>query len=129
MHSVTTWYAFDETEFDSKEECEEYERTTLDLINSVMFFDYEMNYLKDPTVADIEELAFYMIITDVKKAEALFDYLPRYISFEAPNRIENGSMFEYDKDDCSWIDLQYEYVVIGARLERLVKAYQEAITN
>ena len=76
MRSETTWYAFDETEFDNKEECEEYEKKILDMINSVMFFDYDMNHIKNPTIGDIESLAFYMVIKDAKKAKELFDYLP-----------------------------------------------------
>lgn len=126
MRSETTWYAFDDTEFDSKEECEEYERTTLDLLNSVMFFDDKMKLLKNPSFGDIESYAFRMIVLDAEKAKELFEYLPQYISFEPPNYIENGSKFEFNEDDQSWVDLQYEYDVIGAKLARLKKAYEES---
>lgn len=130
MRSETTWYAFDETEFDNKEECEEYEKKTLDMINSVMFFDYDMNHIKNPTIGDIESLAFYMVIKDAKKAKELFDYLPQYVSFETPRfGYENGDKFEFNEAAEEWINIDEEHRRILDKVNRFNEALEKILNK
>lgn len=130
MRSETTWYAFDETEFDSREECEEYEKKTLDMINSVIFFDCDMNQMTNPTIEDIESLAFYMVIKDAKKAKELFDYFPHYISFEAPSiGYKNGDRFEFDEVAEEWINIDEEHRRILDKVNRFNKALEKVLNE
>ena len=130
MRSETTWYAFDETEFYNKEECEEYEKKILDMVNSVIFFDYDMNQMTNPTIGDIESLAFYMVIKDAKKAKELFDYLPHYISFETPRfNYENGDKFEFDEVAEEWINIDEEHRRILDKVNRFNKALEKILNE
>lgn len=57
MREITIYYAYDDSEFDTREACEAYEKQVYDTLVSISqkytFFDADMNVLFPPTNVDI----------------------------------------------------------------------------
>lgn len=107
MRTETTYYAFDETEFDNEQDCLAYEESLNRSMASVIFFNENRKRIVQPTCEDIECYAMYMKIVDADKAEEIFDWLPAYISFEKPKgKLKNGTLYSYNCDNGGWDDMQ-----------------------
>lgn len=111
MRIETTYIADDGTEFDTEEECREYEGEFKQLMSSVQFFDD--NFIMRYTLEDIERDAVYAYIRDSKKAERLFDRLPSMISFEPPFSVS------YKSGDILWYTDNGEWLNVNSEINRL----------
>ena len=104
MRSETTYYAFDDTEFYSAEECIAYEKSVSEQMTAAEFYDDEMNLVdvqKDGT-GD----AYYIRIINAEKAHGLFSWLNDQYGFEYPQgAFEDGDVFSYDTRCDEWINL------------------------
>lgn len=104
MRSETTYYAFDDTEFFSEEECLAYEKYVSEHMTAAEFYDDEMNLVdaqKDGT-GD----AYYIRIINAEKAPGLFSWLNDQYGFEYPQgEFEDGDVFSYDTRCDEWINL------------------------
>lgn len=104
MRSETTYYAFDDTEFYSAEECLAYEKSVSEQMTAAEFYDDEMNLVdvqKDGT-GD----AYYIRIINAEKAPGLFSWLNDQYGFEYPQgEFEDGDVFSYDTRCDEWINL------------------------
>lgn len=104
MRSETTYYAFDDTEFYSAEECIAYEKSVSEQMTAAEFYDDEMNLVdvqKDGT-GD----AYYIRIINAEKAPGLFSWLNDQYGFEYPQgEFEDGDVFSYDTRCDEWINL------------------------
>jgi hypothetical protein len=105
MRSETTYYAFDDTEFCSEEECLAYEKYVSEHMTAAEFYDDEMNLVdvqKDGTGN-----VYYIRIINAEKAPGLFSWLNDQYGFEYPQgEFEDGDVFSYDvRDYDSWINL------------------------
>ena len=99
MRKEVHYFADDGTEFDTEEECLEYERTFKDQITAVRFFDDDYDELSD--LEHIEGYGVYMYIVDRDKAELLFNRLVEYISFDKPDfDVSNGDVLQWT--DAGW---------------------------
>ena len=111
MRTEIHYFADDETEFDTEEECRAYEEEFMDLLSSVQFFDE--NFITVRTVEDIETDAVFMYIKDSLKACDLFDRLCGWISFEAPYGVP------YYNGDILWMKDTGEWINIGMEIDRM----------
>ena len=104
MRSETTYYAFDDTEFYSAEECLAYEKSVSEQMTAAEFYDDEMNLVdvqKDGT-GD----AYYIRIINAEKAPGLFSWLNDQYGFEYPQgEFEDGDVFSYYTRCDEWINL------------------------
>lgn len=105
MRSETTYYAFDDTEFFSEEECLAYEKYVSEHMTAAEFYDDEMNLVdvqKDGTGN-----VYYIRIISAEKAPGLFSWLNDQYGFDYPQgEFEDGDVFSYDvRDYDSWINL------------------------
>lgn len=105
MRSETTYYAFDDTEFYSAEECLAYEKSVSEQMTAAKFYDDEMNLVdaqKDGT-GD----AYYIRIVNAEKAPALFRWLNDQFGMEHPEDgdYEDGDLYVYDCDHDEWVNL------------------------
>lgn len=97
------YFADDDTEFDTEEECLEYERTFKDQLKAVRFFDDEFDEVTD--FERIESYGVYMYIVDRDKAELLFERLGEYISFDAPDfGVADGDVIMWQDD--GWVSIR-----------------------
>ena len=111
MRTEIHYFADDETEFDTEEECRAYEEEFKDLLSSVQFFDE--NFIQIRTVEDIEMNVVFMYIKDFLKAYDLFNRLCSWISFEVPYNVP------YYNGDILWMNDTGEWINVGREINRL----------
>lgn len=113
MRKEITYYAFDDTEFDTEEECLEYERNVNVNYSSVIFlnskFDvielneiHEMDVLED-AVCEVQ----YIKIIDAEKAKHLFDWIVSFVGMNTDGleEITDGMWLAYDDENAdAWYD-------------------------
>ena len=99
MRVETHYFADDDTEFDTEEECLAYERTFKEQLDAVLFFTDDFEEVT--SVEDIDGYGVYMLIKDRDKAECLFDRLGEYISFDKPDfGVSTGDVLQWT--DAGW---------------------------
>lgn len=108
MRTETTYYAFDDTSFSTKEACEEYERNITENYLSVVFFDEDLKVIDLKKYNELNGLedavanSFYIKIVNAEHAERFFDWLRLSIgmNFDGfPDEFEDGMWLAYDNDD------------------------------
>lgn len=121
MRSETTYYAFDDTEFDSAAECLEYEEKLTQSMGSVAIFDADMCRLEEPSLMDIESDASFFVVLNAERAETLFDWLYEQISFGEVDDFSDGSVLRYSSETGRWADLRDEVDSLNELIARLSK--------
>ena len=114
MRKETTYYAFDDTSFSTKEACEEYERKITEDYLSVVFFDENLKvidlkkYKKLDDFEDAVASSFYIKIVNAEHAERFFSWLRLSIgmNFDGfPDEFEDGMWLAYDDENAyAWYD-------------------------
>lgn len=105
MRIERTYIAFDENEFDDKEECFAYEEYVRENMTAAIFYDDERK------VVDVENEgtrdAFFIRIVNAEKAPAMFRWLYDQFGMEHPEDgdYEDGDLYVYDCDHDEWINL------------------------
>ena len=124
MRIETTYIADDGNEFDTEEECREYEDEFKQLMSSVQFFDEY--FIKCHTPEDIESDAVYVYIRDSKKAEKLFDRLFNMISFEVPFFVsyKSGDILWYTENG-EWVNVNAEISLLATIKDTILKEKDE----
>lgn len=119
MRIEITYYAVDDTEFDSKQECEAYEKELENRFNSVQFFDEDCKPI--PNALDkIEAYAFFIRVHDAMNAQRLFHWLTYQCSFQEPEcSYDRGDVLHWDvRHDC-WENLTRERERIANYIRRV----------
>lgn len=122
MRSVTKYYAFDGTEFDTAEECLAYEAELHHRLNEVViFFDSNRNILVDPTPDIVNDKAYYMYILNKAGCEDLFNWLIREVGFVEPTcRFLQNEVLCWDNDKETWKNMTVEYKVLKIQHDSIV---------
>lgn len=106
MRKETKFYAFDDTEFDSEDECLVYEKRAKSFLCGARFFDEECKEL----VVDLDnpeplEYAFFAHILDASAAASLFSWLKEYTGMDIPNgEFHDNDLWYYDDDRYEWVN-------------------------
>lgn len=109
MRIETKYFAFDETEFNTEEECLTYEAKQNALWGSVVLLDEEFHGPK-PGIGMLEfaGCAIYVKVLDAEKAGKLINWLYEYSGTSMPpvDMIYNGGVYKYDENAPEdWVDL------------------------
>ena len=108
MRSETTYYAFDDTEFYSEEECLAYEEKIKNSLLGVSFFDEKTN----PVIIDSPENAerfgdtMYFLVTEEDAAQDYLNWIKDYTGMDVPEETKwcKGDVWFYDDDNYEWIN-------------------------
>lgn len=122
MRIETKYFADDDTEFESEEECRAYEQFQKDCMGAVAIFDDDMNYMDSPTLEEIESYAFYIFIRSGAKAESLFSWLKEQISFDDDGikyPLVAGELYAFSADNGKWYDMDEQLASLAANVERM----------
>lgn len=122
MRIETKYFADDDTEFETEEECREYEQFRKDCMESIAIFGDDMGYIESPTLEQVESYAFYIYIKDVQKAVALFSWLREQISFDAEGityPLVTGTLYAFDAETGKWYDMDARMKFLAANIERM----------
>lgn len=135
MRTETTYISDDGTEFESEEECRQYEENFYTDMSCVVFLDDEFRVIGaapyDPSkkLFDIEDYAFYAYIKDAERAKALFGKLPWLISISIPEcSYRDGDTLAID-DHGDWSNLKTEEYALMSRRIKAESAVLEAETG
>lgn len=107
MRSETTYYAFDDTEFDTAEECIAYEEKIKNSLLGVRFFDEKMNpvIIDSPDNAERFGDAMYLLITEEDAARDYLNWIKDYTGIDTPESDwHNGDVWFYDDDKYEWVN-------------------------
>lgn len=127
MRVETTYFAFDETEFDNEADCLAYEEKLNGLWGGVVFLDEEFRRPKpgaDP-VEFIQYNAIYVKVLDAMKAVELFQWLYGYEGLTMPpaDMIYAGGVYKYDSDaPHDWVDLTERLREVTVEMDSIEKA-------
>ena len=114
------YVADDGEEFETKEECEQYERR-FEKAWSIDFFDGNFNNLnKEQDMASKLEKTFYMFIKNAEAAKEFFNIAGWEIGCSVPTEdlVEDKTIIAYDESDYCWYNLT-------KKLEELSKIKRE----
>ena len=119
MREITTYIAFDDKEFDNREECQEYEAKAYDLVYSIgekyEFYDKDMNIILAPFASpNVEDW-----LTWLDNAYSDCVYIKRYKALNSQEEAiidenigccmlnyafkEDIGLFKYDISESKWI--------------------------
>lgn len=122
MRVEVTYYADDDTEFASREECEAYEKAQSQMMDAVAFFDDNCQRME--TMQDIERYATYILILDDHKAEETFVFVEAYIGQTMPRfEVHNGDVLYWNGEfSSSWENLEKKAEQIFETVGKIRKA-------
>lgn len=103
MRQHITYIADDGTVFDTEGECIEYEKAQSIGINSVAFFDDRGIIFENPSIDQIETVAWYMKVFNADSAKELFMDLARMYSFDPPHcEFFDEDILRWDAEADGW---------------------------
>lgn len=130
MEIRTTYISDDGTEFDTEEECLEYEAVYKDT-SSVVLLDDEKRPLDMSDLAGAFDSCIYIHIVKEQEARLLLDYVESYCGCGLPrDGIKEGHTYVYDdyygfSGNNYWVDLDELYDEVASKY----KAVKEAISK
>jgi hypothetical protein len=125
MKIVYTYIADDGTEFDSKYECEEYEKKQQVNFESVILLDDEFNRLFELS-ENTFEVMWYMKILDGDKASDLMKWAHDYTGIcmdGLPERLKDEEVYAWDDDRGEW----YNPAELAVRYKNIWDAIEKAV--
>lgn len=121
MTEKTIYIACDGEEFDTAEECREYEENIKEM-PGILCFDEKLHYL-DPSEIGVEDAwkeSRTLFIVNDTEAEKTIRFLDQY-GCCSPDAYKTGDLLQYDPDNDIWVNMMDEYarqtanVVMSAR--------------
>ena len=106
MRIEIIYYADDDTEFSTKEECLDYEAKKQADFESILFFDDSFGHL-DELSLNTFECVWYMKILDGEKASRLLQWQYDYYGVcmdGLPKELHAGEIYAWDNDSGEWYD-------------------------
>ena len=129
MRIEVHYFADDDTEFDTREECEAYERSLRVNFESITFFDRELNIMhpeKDGADA-IAANSMYLKILDSEKAAHLINWLYGYVGMciDGLGDLVTGDIYAWDGDEYGWFCPSRKL----RELQKIVDAVEKAVSQ
>lgn len=112
------YIADDGEEFETEEECLEYEEQ-LRCIDGVDMFTYTFEKCNQGGLEAFEH-ATYMFISDPDRAEKYFEYVQREGGYDTPGYFIPGDCLRYDERSDSWINMRDEIQELQDNLLKLM---------
>ena len=113
MRKEITYYAFDDTEFDTEEACLEYEQNLRLDLSSFLLLNKKFEAIELKNLSDLNALdkaiseTFYIKILNVEIAERFFNWIMLTVGMNMdgfPEEFADGMWLAYDDDNGVWFD-------------------------
>ena len=120
MTTRITYIACDGEEFETEQECLEYEKS-MDSTDCLMMFDNDLNVLRDEDQGRNAEYSNYIYILDAEKAMKFFKWASINYGYTFPDNVETGRLYSYDDRSDSWEDMNEKVDMLVKRRDYLLK--------
>ena len=123
MRVESTYYAFDDTEFYTEEECLNYEKMIRTKLDAIVFFDSNRKRMDSENPYEIATDAIYAYIVRKEDADDLIEWLANTSGYtiDGMEGISNGDIFKYDSDDDEWHNMKRTIADLTVELEEIEK--------
>jgi hypothetical protein len=122
MRAETKYYAYDDTEFESEDECLLYEKRLRGSLCGARFFDVEGREITfDPDNPEEIDDAMYCHIVDDKVAPALFNWLRDYADLP-DGELKNNDLWWFDTLYLEWVNVTEELKVLTGVVKKIEDA-------
>lgn len=132
MTTKTIYISNDGEEFESEEECLEYEKKR-DVHDAIIMFDSNRLPILDADSVAAFEDAEYLYILDSEKAKAFFDYISEAYGYAVPNpdEVVNYGLYAFNSDlSCqSYYELNDQIAELEVLRDELLDRTKECITE
>lgn len=125
MRTETTYFAFDETEFDTEEECLAYEAECYQNMSAVAAYDENLTFIERPTAEQWESDVIILKILDAEKAEQFLKWIQDWCSMNTDGlcgELREGDVWAWDDDEGEWFKPLEKYAELKAFAERISEA-------
>lgn len=95
MTTKIIYIANDGEEFETSQECLEYERS-MDPSDCVLMFDEELNVLRDEDPGKNFEQSIYLYILNAEKAEKFFKWVDDNYGYSCPENPVNNRLYSFN---------------------------------
>lgn len=125
------YVADDGEEFETEEECLEYEEATTGFAG-IVGFDSDM-VLQDPAERGADDAfsrSLYFFVSNAEDAKKTFSVLEDYVGAVAPHgEIHDGDVFRYEENDDDWVEMVSEYMNQTKRFASCMASIRLAVDN
>ena len=129
MRAETTYYACDDTEFSTEEECLAYEAKIMGNFNSAIFLTRNFEVIPTDHLEDIQPKSYYILIRS-EEAKDLFEFIEDIYGFQSPEvTFREGDILKYDEDECEWFNLSERIYSLNEDLKAAEAVFMEYIEN
>lgn len=129
MRTEITYYAFDDTEFSSEEECLAYEGKIKKNMGGVRFFNEHFVPILIDCLDAAEKFgdAIYILVTDASKAYGFMNWLTDYTGIDAPQPTHwrDNDVWYYDEDLYEWVNLTERVEMLSGLLKEFKEKANE----
>lgn len=135
MKKKITFIAFDEKEFDTENECVEYENKIQNILKYTKVYD---EYTTELECKNLEELiqiimedAYYLAISDNEVALILYEEIIKNnrINSDVYSIIKNKGLYYYDETKEKWMDYKDFIIQEKKDAESVIKYYEKRIND
>lgn len=125
MRVEIRYFADDGEEFQSEQECVEYERNLEDIFSGAVFLDGKFNAIENDFNA-INDYAQYTAVVNADKAKRLF-FAIRESGCDFPPLpvYRDGDIWQWDSVSYEWVEISVEIRALMAKIAAIQKAVAE----
>ena len=120
MEIKNIYVSYDGKEFETEEECLEYERMG-ESEGAVKLFNADGHECLETDPVERYERADYIYVLDEEKADAYFNRIQEYSGYTVPYDAKVGHIYAYDVDDCDYYDLMERVEKLMALRDRIME--------
>lgn len=122
------YVAADGEEFDTEEDCLDYEQT-MDASGAIIMFDSDRKLIKGVSSAEAFDRSMYLYIVDAEKAKRFFDLMRDDYGHIVPEDVEDYALYMYDDNirGQSYVELQELIANLEAERDEILRECERAL--
>lgn len=122
------YVAADGEEFDTEEDCLDYEQT-MDASGAIIMFDSDRKLIKGVSSAEAFDRSMYLYIVDAEKAKRFLDLMRDDYGHIVPEDVEDYALYMYDDNirGQSYVELQELIANLETERDEILRECERAL--
>lgn len=122
------YVAADGEEFDTEEDCLDYEQT-MDASGAIIMFDSDRKMIKGVSSAEAFDRSMYLYIVDAEKAKRFLDLMRDDYGHIVPEDVEDYALYMYDDNirGQSYVELQELIANLETERDEILRECERAL--